>query len=240
MDTPSALPRLDETRLATTRYLQALTQLDDESVRRPSVLPGWSRAHVIAHLCLGAEALARVLTHATAGEPAVMYTSAEDRDRDIEQTVRTHGLADLVAYAHRSAERLEKAWRTCDAAPDVRCRRTPESDESFPLRAVGPRRRAEVEIHHADLDVGYAPADWPADFSVSLLEQRQEEMAALPFGSPSMMLSSTDVDGVWKFGDGQGPEIHGTAGELAWWLVGRGRGQGLTSSATLPTLERWR
>ena len=50
MDTSATLPELDETLLATTRYLQALTQLDDESARRPSVLPGWSRGHVAAHL----------------------------------------------------------------------------------------------------------------------------------------------------------------------------------------------
>jgi maleylpyruvate isomerase len=56
-----------------------------------------------------------------------------------------------------------------------------------------------------------------------------------------MVLSSTDVAGLWKFGVGQGPEIHGTAGDLAWWLVGRGDGRGLTCSAgDLPTIGRWR
>ena len=68
-----------------------------------------------------------------------------------------------------------------------------------------------------------------------MVKQRQEEMAALPQGGPSMVLASTDVAGLWKFGEGQGPEIHGTAGDLAWWLVGRGGGAGLTCSpATLP------
>jgi hypothetical protein len=56
-----------------------------------------------------------------------------------------------------------------------------------------------------------------------------------------MVLSSTDVDGLWKFGDGQGPEIEGSVGDLAWWLVGRGGGRGLTCSAgELPVLGRWR
>ena len=56
-----------------------------------------------------------------------------------------------------------------------------------------------------------------------------------------MVLSSTDVPGLWKLGEGQGPEIHGTAGRLAWWLVGRGGGAGLTCSAgDLPVLGRWR
>ncbi len=61
MTTSAALPEIDETLLATTRYLQALTVLDDESVRRPSVLPGWSRAHVVAHLSRNADAFTGVL-----------------------------------------------------------------------------------------------------------------------------------------------------------------------------------
>jgi maleylpyruvate isomerase len=56
-----------------------------------------------------------------------------------------------------------------------------------------------------------------------------------------MVLRATDVDGLWKLGEGKGPEIHGTVGELAWWLVGRGGGVGLTcSSGDLPVLGRWR
>ncbi len=66
-------------------------------------------------------------------------------------------------------------------------------------------------------------------------------MAGRPEGCPSMVLSATDVEALWKFGVGQGPEIHGTVGDLAYWLVGRGGGRGLTCSAgALPTIGRWR
>ena len=85
MDTSAALPQLviglDETLLATTRYLAALTDLTDESVRRPSGLPGWSRAHVVAHLSRNADAFTQVLSQAAAGEPAHMYSSQQDRDQ---------------------------------------------------------------------------------------------------------------------------------------------------------------
>ena len=77
MSTSTALPQIDETLLATTRYLQALTVLDDESVRRPSLLPGWARAHVVAHLSRNADAFTRVLGQVAAGEPASMYASRE-------------------------------------------------------------------------------------------------------------------------------------------------------------------
>ena len=239
--TSSPLPLIDETLLATTRYLEALTQLDDEALRGPSVLPGWTRGHVVAHVSRNADAFERVLLQAAAGQPASMYDSAESRNDDIEATVGRHDLAGLRRDAEEASARLERAWRGCEADPSTPYTRVPGGDDTWPLESVGRRRRAEVEIHHADLDLGYGPDDWPADFSLAIVKQRQDEMAAEPEGCPSMVLSSTDVDGLWKFGLGQGPEIHGTAGALAWWLVGRGGGQGLTSSSgELPTPGPWR
>jgi len=239
MSTSTALPQIDETLLATTRYLQALTVLDDESVRRPSLLPGWSRAHVVAHLSRNADAFTRVLGQVAAGEPASMYASADARDAEIEDTVARLDLAGLVEDALASTARLTEAFWACEADPGTPYTRVPGGDQSWPLHSVGPRRRAEVEIHHSDLGVGYEPATWPADFSSHLVRQRQEDLAAA--GGPSMVLSATDVDGLWKFGEGQGPEIRGAVGDLAWWLVGRGDGQGLTcSNGDLPVLGRWR
>jgi len=239
MSTSTALPQIDETLLATTRYLQALTVLDDESVRRPSLLPGWSRAHVVAHLSRNADAFTRVLAQVAAGEPASMYASAEARDAEIEDTVARLDLAGLVEDALASTARLTEAFWACEADPDTPYTRVPDGDQSWPLHGVGPRRRAEVEIHHGDLGVGYEPATWPVDFSSHVVKQRQDELAGAD--GPSMVLSSTDVDGLWKFGEGQGPEVRGAVGDLAWWLVGRGDGRGLTCSASdLPELGRWR
>ena len=241
MDTSAALPQIDETLLATTRYLQALTELDDESVRRPSLLPDWSRAHVVAHVSRNADAFTQVLHQVMDARPAFMYTSNDDRDAAIEETVRTHDLAALVEDATASIARLIDAAWACPADPDASYARVPDGEERYPLETIGPRRRTEVEIHHADLGLAYGPGDWPVDFARNLVKQRQDEMAALPQGGPSMVLSATDVDGLWKFGEGQGPQIHGTIGDLAWWLVGRGGGAGLAcSTGTLPVLGRWR
>ena len=56
MDTD--FPHLDETVVATARYLEALTELSDDDVRAPSLLPGWTRGHVITHVARNADALA--------------------------------------------------------------------------------------------------------------------------------------------------------------------------------------
>jgi maleylpyruvate isomerase len=239
VSTSTNLPALDEMVHATTRYLDALTVLDDECVRRPSVLPGWTRAHVITHLCRNADAIAHALRGAQTGDDAWLYASQERRDADVEAGAgRTAD--ELREDAAASWGRLGEAVNELHASRfDAPVSRLP-GDAPFPARNLVVMRRTEVEVHHADLDLGYSPANWPADFSTALIKRRQDELAELPDGGPSMVLSSTDVEGLWKFGQGAGPEIHGTAGELAWWLVGRA-GTNLTcSTGELPVLGRWR
>ncbi len=237
-------PTPDDLAGSTQRYLGALTVLDDESLRAPSVLPGWSRAHVVAHLSRNADAFTRVLEQAATGGPASMYDSGEDRDREIGATVTGLDLAGLLEDARSSAERLQQALSTLVVASTARFTRLAGQDgeaDGFPAETLVARRRAEVEIHHSDLDLDYPAAGWPPDFSRAVVGQRQDELAALPGGGPSMVLSSTDEPGLWKLGAGPGPEVHGRVGDLAWWLVGRGGGAGLTSSpGPLPVLGRWR
>jgi maleylpyruvate isomerase len=233
-----AIPLVDETVHATTRYLGALTVLQSEDLVAPSALPGWTRAHVVAHLSRNADAFTRVLGQAAAGEDATMYDSPESRDQDIDETVRTRDGGGLLEDAVQSSQRLERALGAYDGPPDATYTRVPGGTETFSVDTVGPRRLIEVEVHHADLLLEYRAADWPAAFSRDLIARRLDELG---LDGPSMVLSSTDVDGLWKFGAGAGPEVTGTAGELAWWLVGRGGGAGLVSSTgELPQIARWR
>jgi maleylpyruvate isomerase len=233
----SDLPHFAATIDATTRYLAALEDLTDAEVREPSILPGWSRAHVIAHLSRNADALTRVLHGARDGSPATMYDSDEQRDDDIEATAAL-GLRELREDASASWGRLLQAENELHAAHLEATFSRTAGAPPLPVRAVGKMRRTEVEVHHADLLIGYRPRDWPVDFSRDLVRRRQDELAE---AGPSMVLSATDVEGLWKFGHGSGPDISGAVGDLAWWLVGRGDGAGLVSSTNeLPRVERWR
>lgn len=234
-DTQDLLPHFEETVLATTRYLAALEGLTDDDVRAPSLLPGWTRGHVITHVSRNADALARVLRAAEAGVEATMYDTAEQRDADIEAGAG-RSAAELVEDASASWGRLLQAENEIhDSHLDGTFARV-SGAMAVPVRKVGLMRRVEVEVHHADLGIGYTAADWPEDFTRRLIARRQKELA----DGPSMVLSSTDVDGLWKLGPGQGPEVTGTLADLAWWLIGRGDGSGLeSSSGELPRLERW-
>jgi maleylpyruvate isomerase len=189
VSTSTKLPLLDETLVATQRYLHALTGLDDESAGQPSVLPGWSRAHVVAHVSRNADAFTRVLRSAAAGEAASMYDTQDAREHDIGRTVEENDVAGLLRDADASARRLEQAWRVYDGPEDATYARLPTDDAAFVIGTIGPRRRAEVEIHHTDLDIGYPATYWPPDFSAAMVKQRQEELAAAgPDGGVSMVL----------------------------------------------------
>jgi maleylpyruvate isomerase len=236
MNNPVVLPQFDEAVLATQRYLHALTVLRDEDIGGPSGLPGWTRAHVIGHLARNAEAIAQMLRRVQAGDDAYMYASDQSRDADIEATALLDPAALREDCVSACASLAEAAAALDPDRFDTPVSRTPGAP-AFPVSRVGAMRRTEIEIHHADLDVGYSARDWPVDFTVALIERRQDELAA----GPPMVLLSTDVDGLWKVGAGGRPEIKGTAADLAWWLVGRGAGDGLVCSAgELPKLTRWR
>lgn len=238
MATSIALPHFDETEHATTRYLRALTELGDTELQAASLLPRWSRAHVVTHLARQADALTHALTAVLNDEDAWMYSSQSARDEQIDQGA-ARSAAELREDAEASAARFrEVAGRLEPAHLGAPISRLPGGPPFMTAAETTGKRWSEVEIHHADLGLGYTPADWPVEFSRLVIDARQDELG---LDGPSMVLSSTDVDGLWKLGSGQGPEVRGTAAALAWWLVGRGEGSGLVSSAgELPRLGRWR
>jgi len=70
---------------ATQRLLGTARQLTDPALREPSLLPGWTRGHVLTHLCRGADAMRNLLAGARAGQDRPAYASAHAREDDIAQ-----------------------------------------------------------------------------------------------------------------------------------------------------------
>jgi maleylpyruvate isomerase len=159
-DTPTAgstaIPHLQEMVVGTTRYLGALGGLSDDAMQGRSLLPGWTRGHVVTHLSRNADAFCNLLHWAETGEPQYMYHSREQRDADIERGAGRPAV-ELRADASASAGRLLQALNELDVRhEDVEVARAP-GGETFPARMVATLRWVEVEIHHADLDAGYTP-----------------------------------------------------------------------------------
>src|SRR3954447_14281823 len=69
---------------ATRRLIRSADALTEDRFAEPSGLPGWTRAHVLAHLALNAEGLAGALTGIVEGRRAAVYASPGWRARDID------------------------------------------------------------------------------------------------------------------------------------------------------------
>lgn len=217
---------------ATDRLLATVAGLSDEEYAGPSALPGWSRAHVVAHLALNGEALAAALDGVRRGQPVPMYRSAEARDLDIADltTAPPLELGERLASACRA---YAAAW---DALPETlratRIERVPGGPTSFSAAATLGMRLRETEIHHVDLAVAYDRSQWPAAFAEHLVGAMVKRVGG------SFRIAATDTGAEWTCGNGDGPLVTGTAGDLGWWLTGRG-GDRLTTDGELPGIEAW-
>lgn len=165
---------------ATQRLLGTARVIDEGELRAASLLPGWTRAHVLAHLARSADAMRNLMVGARTGQERPAYPSSVAREADIEHGARRNAkdlMADVAdsAMAFRTiALRLpDDAWqfqvRVLDSAP-------------FPAAQLLIRRLVEVELHHCDLGAGYGPADWPAAFAAMDLPEpmrslRQDRVA---------------------------------------------------------------
>lgn len=217
---------------ATQRLVRTAEQLDDDTVRRPSLCEGWTRAHVLTHVARNADALTNLLMWASTGTETPMYLSADARVADIEAGA-SRTLQELVTDVRESAARFsaaiaqvpEEGWefqvRTGAAA----------AGSPVPARRVVWLRLRELEIHHVDLDAGYSPPDWPPQFVSRALREslravgRREEIP--PF--------TAIVDG-WaeRVGSGSGATVRGPAPAVLAWLTGRSTGAELHVEPTGP------
>lgn len=229
------LLELEATAAATRRWLATLRLLSDEDLRAPSVLPGWTRGHVVTHVCRNADALTNLVRWAATGEESPMYSSQAARDAAIEAGAGRPA-AEQVEDAERSAERF---LRAAEQLPpdrwDAEVTRLPGGDP-FAVRRVGAWRRTEVEVHHADLGTAYTASDWPPEFLDRLLDQRRRELAT---GGVALVLELSDRGEEVVTVPG-GPRVSGPTADVVWWLLGRGSGERLAcSEARLPDLGRW-
>ncbi len=224
---------LEELAAATRRLVRTVDGMAEGAYAEPSLLPDWTRGHVVAHLALNAEGLAGALRGLTEGRSVPMYASQEARDGDIErlgtaepEAIRSRLLGAVTDFNDAVAAVPPEAW-------DVSIDRTP-GQRAFRARSVPLMRHREVEIHHADLGLGYTRADWPATFAVLLIES----MAKREHDRP-VTVHAADLDRTWHFGEG-GPTVSGSAADLGWWLTGRGDGEGLTvDRGALPRIGAW-
>ncbi|KRC35464.1 hypothetical protein ASE27_09550 [Oerskovia sp. Root918] len=246
LDAPPATGREDlpavrrDAAAALRALIEAAHDLDDDSLGSPSSLDGWTVGHVLSHVAMVGEALARQAELAAQGETAEVYEGgAEGRAAGIE--AGAHRTRDEHVDALTAAgARLEAAWSLTDSTGwDA-----PVTYREGTVADVLDCWWREARIHATDLgEVSAAlrltPSQtWELAFTDHLLDflsprlpgpvvtVRHEDGARSVVGPegvwPAVENTSTD-DGLTT--------VAGSAADVAAWLAGR-------ATATDPTAHR--
>ena len=197
-------------RRGTAYFARLLNELPDDALAAPSLVPGWTRAHVIAHVGYNARALARLVEWARTGVETPMYASAEARAVEIAlgATLPRRALRNLF---HHAEVHLNVEWRDL-TEPGWQAVVTGQDGAPLPVRETPWLRAREIWLHAVDLDNGGSFLDLPSDLLDRLLPELVAEAGA------EVTLVTTDRGKRI----GAGPEVRGATPDLARWLAGRG------------------
>ncbi|MDI2029664.1 maleylpyruvate isomerase family mycothiol-dependent enzyme [Saccharopolyspora sp. TS4A08] len=223
---------------ATEVLVRSAAGLDELSVRQPSLLPGWSRAHVLTHLARNADACSNLLLWARTGIEHPMYASRDDRDQAIHKG------------ASRSHQLLLEDLTASDDRFRVAARAMPDSDwtaevalsggDVVPAAHVLRMRLLELWVHLVDLDHEVDFDDIPHDD----LERLLEDVVQFFGGRHDVPALSLEVDfgthrRTWDLrGTTSEPaRVEGEAAAVLGWLLGRTGPEELRGDA--PELPPW-
>jgi maleylpyruvate isomerase len=197
-------------------------RMADGDCRAPSLLPGWSRGHVLTHWARNADGQTRMLLAAARGEVASQYPGGDkQREADIEAGAARPALL-ILRDARAAADRVEDTWR----------RMPPEAWPRPTGARIGPRpawmsvwaRWRETEIHHVDLNAGYTHEHWPAEFVDLMLARVLPTLDARRPGEFAVQVRVTDR--LWPPDSAAAASadpviVHGTGSAVLCWLIGR-------------------
>ncbi|MCX6499464.1 MAG: maleylpyruvate isomerase family mycothiol-dependent enzyme, partial [Arthrobacter sp.] len=204
-----------------------------------TLLPGWTRRHITAHIGYNARAIARLVEWAATGVETPMYASTDIRDHEINFGATLSPIALRHLFDH-SAVHLNVEWRDLPEDAWHHKVRTIQGREVPASETVWMRTR-EVWMHAVDLDNGAVFRDIP----VPVLERLLKDITGAWHTRGTDKDLVLRVDGAHnlpEFGDtgSNNPEVvSGTLANITAWAGGR-PAVGITSTRKeLPVAPRW-
>lgn len=229
---------LDELRRAADVVAGIAAKLSDQEVAAASELPGWTRGHVLAHVCGIANAMARQVEYAGRGESIELYDGGyEGRNRAIELAAG-HNAGEHRAALDAALGRALDAFGSLDEAgwqARITFRDGVVYDGGLALWR-------ELTIHATDLGTGRGPETWSRPFCENLFTflaarvPEGERFVLQPLGLPSVALGATG---------GRTTVVNGMLTDIAAWLAGRTptlgslRATAAADGVDLPALLPW-
>jgi len=238
---PELAARLLLMRRGQAYWARKLNELRDDEFDAPSLLPGWSRRHLVAHVGFNARAVARLVEWARTGVENPMYTSPNQRAEEIDfgATLPVDALRNLAAHA---AVHLNVEWRDLPAEAWSNEVRTAQG-RLVPVSETVWMRMREVWIHAVDLANGGRVDDFPVEVVDELLldlirvwtRKRADD-------DRDVVLEPTDRDERFSIlgGADDALVVRGTAVDLVGWGIGRStRGVTTPDGAAPPPAPGW-
>lgn len=207
---------VDEVAEAEALVAKYVSDLSNEDVAHDSLLPDWSRGHVLCHLANNARGLSNLIEWALSGVQKDMYLSVEQRAIDIENDAKRPGseiIADFLEQSKIFASNLGRLM----AGPLLSDEVVLGNGSHVHPHEITTLRERELLVHLVDLGLDYRANDWTLDFSIKTLKsvsagKRKERV------SFRLLIAG---DHTWT-GDQNGMvDIFGTPQSLAAWLMGR-------------------
>jgi maleylpyruvate isomerase len=222
---PADLNRLTR---ETDMLLATVDSLTDQEFAAPSKCEGWTRAHVVAHLALGADAMGNMITWGTTGVETPPYVSWDARNADIENLAKKSP-AEIKAALRTAIKNFADKAATLKDGLKAETVKTPGGASITPY-AVPAVRISEVIIHHADLDTVWGLGEADMDALEDTLEIVVERVSANE-DFPGVTVD-TDEGEHYVIGDGA-TAIKGGRDAVIGWLA-RGLTDGLRYDGELP------
>ena len=210
-------------RRGTAFWSRKVNELTDDELDGPSLLPGWSRRHVIAHVGYNARALTRLVQWANTGVETPMYSSPQARNQEIAYgaTLPARALRHLNDHASVS---LNVEWRDTPEAAWGHEVRTAQG-RTVPATETVWMRNREIWIHAVDLDNGARFSDVPAEVLTRLLGDITRAWATKDT-DPGLRIQISDAPEPGELGAGAGQDagilVRGDLAAVAQWASGRG------------------
>jgi maleylpyruvate isomerase len=238
---PALLDALLQARRGTAFFARKLNELSDAELDGATLLPGWTRRHVVAHVGYNARAIARLIEWAATGVETPMYSSPEARNHEIDFGATLSPIALRHLFDH-SAVHLNVEWRDLPADAWHHKVKTAQG-RIVPAEETVWMRTREVWMHAVDLDNGATFNDIPAPVLERLLKDITGAWHTRGTDT-GLLVKVTGTDPA--FGDTSAADptvITGPLPAVVAWAAGRGsRGVTATGPSTtegVPAAPKW-
>jgi maleylpyruvate isomerase len=203
-------------RRGTAYFSRKLNELSDDALDARSLIPGWSRRHVIAHVGYNARALARLVEGVRTGIPLRMFDTDHQRLEEIRSgaTLPARALRNLFRH---SEIHLNVEWRDLGAA-----HWNATAAEGISIRRTPAMRASVVWLGAVDLGNGGSFLDMPPDLLDALLEGARPRLDALGAAMGGLRLEITDRAPEARGERTRLAAVTGRAADVARWASGRG------------------